>query len=218
MHLEHSLLDSNHLRLLAGFALAGPSVPRRAVRAILLRCPSVLYLNFSSGFSSLLGSQLNPSAQKVLWDLDSVSPASRLLPNPQLYAAALKFTVPPPRIPRVSHSSASLLLFLSLSRFLFLGLSAWKTPVHLSRCNWCAASSWELSLISRGPHLPSAALHSWPHVMNQDLTFSASVNLGPSSTSASKPLERRAVSRAFHLCTFYTKCRVWPYNGCLITV
>lgn len=34
----------------------------------------------------------------------------------------------------------------------------------------------------------------------------------------SKPLEKRAVSRSFHLCTFYTKCRVWPYNRYLITV
>ena len=95
--MEHSLLDSYRYRLLAGFPLAGlggaPSVPHREIRAILLCCPSVLYLNFSSGFSSLLGSHLNPSAQKVLWDLVSVSPASFLLPTPRLYAVTLKFIV-----------------------------------------------------------------------------------------------------------------------------
>lgn len=128
MHMEHSLLDSYRYRLLAGFPLAGlggaPSVPQREIRAILLCCPSVLYLNFSSGFSSLLGSHLNPSAQKILWDLVSVSPASFLLPTPRLYALTLKFIVLPPRTRRVSHGSASLFLLLPLSVFLFLGLSA----------------------------------------------------------------------------------------------
>ena len=133
--MENSLLDSYRYRLLAGFPLAGlggaPSMPHRAVRAMLLCCPSVLYLNFSS----LLGSHLNPSVQKVLWDLVSVSPASFLLPTPRLHAVTLKFIVLPPRTRRVSCGSASLFLLLPLSMILFFGLSAWKTPIHLSRCN-----------------------------------------------------------------------------------
>lgn len=137
--MENSLLDSYRYRLLAGFPLAGlggaPSIPHRAVRAMLLCCRSVLYLNFSSGFSSLLGLHLSPSVQKVLWDLVSVSPASFLLPTPRLYSATLKFIVLPPRTRRASRGSATVFLLLPLSMILFLGLSAWKTPIHLSRCN-----------------------------------------------------------------------------------
>lgn len=133
--MENSLPDSYRYRLLAGFPLAGlggaPSIPHRAVRVMLLCCPSVLYLNFSP----FLGSHLNPSAQKALWELVSVSPASFLLPTPRLWAVTLKLIILPPRTRRVSLGSASLFLLLPLSMILFLGLSAWKTPIHLPRCN-----------------------------------------------------------------------------------